>query len=1342
MKKRPVKKTAKKRSIATVKKTGGSNAGAASFPIVGIGASAGGLQASSLLLKNLPPNLGLAYVFVHHLSPGYDSQLTEILQRETAMPVLKVKDKMRIAPDHVYVIPPNTFMVITDGHLRLQPRPKGKVPKLSIDHFLLSLAAVSRQKAVGILLSGTSSDGTLGLKAIKQEGGITIVQDNTAIHPEMSEHAQLAGFADHVLPPDQIGKELEQLVKHLYSTLSDNGDPELNPADIKNILSVILNRYNVDFFSQYKRTTIYRRILRRMALNKVEHLDKYLKRLNRDQEEVSALYNDLLINVTSFFREPAFYKALEKNVFPQLVKGRKSTDTIRIWIPGCATGEEAYSTAISLSSFLQKKKLSIPVHIFSTDLDEKAIIKARQGGYPKSAVQHIPLAQLNKFFTPVNNHYQVIKPIREMCIFSVHNLLSDPPFSRIDLISCQNVLIYFEQGPQKKILQAFHYALKPAGFLLLGKSESIGNATELFKPLEKEARVYKRKNDNVAQRLDFSLRPDITPASFGKRQATPHSETDVEKESDRILLSRYVPASVLINKDMEILRFRGVTSAFLNPASGKASLNLLKMVREELIFELRGLLNQSMKTEIAVSKEDIYIDSTGQNVSIDIRPIKSAKAVYYLIVVREYYPKAATPVKGRDSKRAEAAKILKLEQALRDAREHIRTITDDFDTSREELQSANEEILSSNEELQSINEELETSKEEVQSANEELITINEELQIRIAELKRSHDYADAIGGTMRGPLIVLDFQMRIFTANKAFYQFFKMNRKETEGRFLFDLEDGGWDIPALREKLRDVMTKKVAFKDFEINHDFPLIGNRTMVVNAQKLTHTGAENDDTKIVIAFEDITRYRQAEKALLQTQEQLKLALEGGFVGTWQWNVHANEFTGSKEEAMLLGMGDKPFGVTGDKWIKHLHPEDRANVKRTLHRSVEENVPLDMEFRVVLPDGAVRWIMSKGNAYLDAGGHPEKVVGISIDITDRKKAIEVLQESERRFHHLIDNAPVMIWMSDSKMQTNFLNSTWLSFTGKPLEKQVGNGWYAGIHPDDSANFSKVYKDSFRLRKEFRIDFRLQRHDGEYRWMLAQCIPRYVDDSFTGYIGTAIDITERIDLEKQKDDFMGIASHELKTPVTSIKAYTQILKERFLKANDHDTAGMLGRLDNQIDKLTGLINTLLDVARLQSGQMDYDTEVFDVGDFVTEVAEELQRAFPHHTIALELEAAGKLSGDRARLAQVLSNLISNAVKYSPDADKVVVRTRHNDNGYVFTVEDFGIGINKEMQQHIFERFFRVSEAAGNRVSGLGLGLYVSAEIVRQHGGRIWLESEPGKGSRFSFFLPLQNTRS
>jgi two-component system CheB/CheR fusion protein len=829
------------------------------FPVVAIGASSGGINALSELLENLPNDLGLAYVIIQHLSPDHESILPEILGRKTDMRVHQVSNGMKIEANNVYVIPPNTFMSVIDSHLTLSERIKTTSGYHSVDFFLNALAPVYQTKAIAIILSGSGSDGTNGIELVKAYGGVTFAQDESASFSGMPKTASDSGFTDFVLPPKRIAEEVASMAKNPQGIFTMNELIEANESALKKIQILLHNKKGVDF-SYYKQTTIHRRIMRRMILNKFADLTEYGKYLRENEHEIDLLYKDMLINVTSFFRDPAVYEALSKKIFPAIFKNRVENDIVRIWTPACANGEEAYSLAVCLFDFLKNKSLTTPVQIFGTDLNEVAIDKARAGIYQKPALANVSPQDLERYFIKTDGHYQIVKSIRDVCVFATHNLLKDPPFSRMDLISCQNVLIYIETNPQKKILQAFHYSLKPSGYLLLGKSETIGNSTELFHQLDKEQKIYSKKDTPTGNHMfDFSLRPSY-PAipSAEKFNTEALADVDIEKETDRLLLSRYVPASVLVNKDLQILRFHGGTSNYLQPSSGRASLNLLKMIKDELVFELKGLINRARKETMPVRKEGVHLSQNGleREIGIEVVPVKShLKDHYYLILFRESSSQHVIIEKRLDNKTQDSKdeRISKLEQQLNEAREYMKTMSEEFEATREELQSANEEVLSSNEELQSINEELETSKEELQSTNEELITINEELLQRNNELKEVSDFTKAIVETINEPILVLSADMRVRLANKAFYTMFKTNSDRTEGHYFFEMQAGQWNIPELKKKLADIVQKNKTFENCEVTRVFPGVGEKTLLFNAMRMEHPDLKKN--RMLIVIQDMT-------------------------------------------------------------------------------------------------------------------------------------------------------------------------------------------------------------------------------------------------------------------------------------------------------------------------------------------------------------------------------------------------------------------------------------------------------------------------------------------------------
>lgn len=850
------------------------------FPIAGFGASAGGLEAFSSVLKHLDPNLGMAYVLVMHLSPTFKSSLAEILQSKTKMEVHTVKNGMEVKPNNVYVIPPNAFMSLVDGHLKLGPRALSTIGNFAVDYFLTALASSYKNKSIGIILSGTATDGTVGLKAIKAEGGITFAQDDTAKFPGMPKNAYDSGYADFQLSPEDIAKELAELAKHPYAVLASHKiatqhqNERIDTEALKKILSLVKVKTGVDFFLNYKQASLYRRIVRRTALNKCRSLEDYYAVLEANEKEVHELYNDFLINVTNFFRDPDFFATLDNEVFPSIVK-RKTADPIRIWVAGCATGEEAYSIAISLTEYLEKTKLNVTFQIFGSDLDARAIEKARIGIYPISTLQNVSQHRFKRFFKKLDGHYQIEKNIREACVFSHQNLLKDPPFSRMDLISCQNVMIYLETDPQQKLLQTFHYALKPEGYLFLGKSESLGGAIDLFESLDKKVRIFTRKAA-ASPPLEFTTQ---TPSPAFIRGAKPvflPAKSDIENDVSKILLTRFVQPSLVLNSNLNIIHFFGVISPYLNPIAGKASLSVLKMIRGDMLIDLRALLHQARKTEKTVSKEGIksYDKQLEHEVTIEVIPRRYENELFYLVVFKE--DSFRTPQKidkrKKNQKHADRTKltIIQLEDELMQARELVRTTNEEYETTFEELQSYNEETQSSNEELQSLNEELETSKEELQSANEELTTINDELQKRNVELRESQNYAKAIVDTVNNPFLILTSNLQVKSANRSFYETFKLTPDKTEGNFIYELGGHTWDIPVFRKNLNELLEKKTTFLEFQLKHYFPGVGELVFIVNAYRLSNEdGKEN---LILLAFINISDVLKANHDLKQLNEHLE--------------------------------------------------------------------------------------------------------------------------------------------------------------------------------------------------------------------------------------------------------------------------------------------------------------------------------------------------------------------------------------------------------------------------------------------------------------------------------------
>ncbi|HEY8151625.1 MAG TPA: chemotaxis protein CheB [Vicinamibacteria bacterium] len=965
------------------------------FPIVGIGASAGGLEALRRVLGELATDTGLAYVVVQHLDPRHDSILAELLSEATPMDVSEVKGDVQVEANRIYVIPPSQDIVFVEGMLKLVPRGKSGGAHMPIDSFLQSLAEAQGSQSIGVILSGMGSDGTLGLEAIKAEGGITLAQEpRSAKNEDMPRSAIAAGCVDFVLPPEAIARELVRLGRHPYVAASEAHAP-LSPEGhasegLARILALLLRATGADF-SAYKTTTLERRIARRMAVRRISRLEEYAQHLEGDHEETQALYQDCLISVTSFFRDAEVFQALTDKVLPAFFADRPADAPVRVWVPGCASGEEAYSIAIGLLEAAGRQPSNPTFQVFGTDLSETALKKARAGLYLENAAQHVSPERLRRFFTKVEGRYQISKAIREMCVFARHDLTRDPPFSRMDLISCRNVLIYLEPRLQERVFATLHYALSPSGFLVLGPAESAGETSPLFSALDEKHRIYTRKTTTGATHLHFVPRTtQERPATETLLTPRAAAHSDVPREADRLLLVRYGPPSVVVDESLNILEFRGDTDPFLEHAHGQATLSLPQMVRKGLLVALRQAIDEARHRAMPSRKEGVQLRYRDRvyTVTIEVIPIKGhAAAERCLLVLFETEPissraerRTAVVPPAAPSAHGVDDEVARLEHKLEETTEYLHTVVREHQAALEQLQTTNEEALSSNEELQSVNEELQTAKEEIQSANEELATLNQELQDRnlklgqtnddllnllgsvnipvvmvgqdlrvrrftpaaeslfslgstdvgrplfdvpnrlqapelaqeirnvlesmtvsvrevldrdgrvyamkiwpyltragqidgavivlvdVDDLKRGAeaiqhalDRANAIVATVREPLLILDGELRVEKANRAYYDAFRVGPQETQGARLGALGNGQWDGASLRAALEKVLATESPLEGFEVDHDFPGLGPRTMSINARCLYRDGGH---VALLMAIEDRTDSKLEEK------------------------------------------------------------------------------------------------------------------------------------------------------------------------------------------------------------------------------------------------------------------------------------------------------------------------------------------------------------------------------------------------------------------------------------------------------------------------------------------------
>lgn len=1100
------------------------------FPVVGIGGSAGGLDAFKRLLQALPDDTDMAFVIVQHLDPKHTSQLPDILAKDTTMPVRNVEDNMAVRPNEVYVIPPNTTMVLQDGVLRLEKREPGL--HLPIDAFFRSLAQVQGSRAIGVILSGNASDGSLGVRAIKEESGLTFAQDEaSAQHPAMPRNAIATGAIDYVLPPADIARELVHLSQHPFvrppatDQLRAESLPEGN-GELARIFKILHKQTKVDF-SHYKFNTIRRRVGRRMLVKRAGTLRDYVQVLDKEPGEARELYRDLLISVTNFFRDPPVFDALTK-LLRGMLKQRRSGEPFRVWVPGCATGEELYSLAICIKQLLEELDLGNPMQLFGTDISDVALDRARAGIYPELIGQDVSAERLRRFFVRIEPGYQVSKGIRESCVFARQDVTNDPPFAHMDLISCRNLLIYLDTVLQRKVLPIFHYSLNETGLLVLGTAETINAASDLFTVVDKQNRIYSRKAAPV--RLTLNL----TANRSGEREPeivkvrTTASGLELQKKADLVLQSKYSPPAVVIDSDMEILHFRGRTGYYLEPVPGQASFNLLRMAREGLAPYLRSLVESAVSRNVSVRESPIAIDLQGdrREVAIEVTPIPGADPSehYFVVAFLESLsqappsrPAPSAPADASDYTMSLEARNQDLERQILELREQLRNAHEDHEAHSEELRASNEEVRSANEELQSTNEELSTTKEELQSANEELTTLNEELQTRNTELNTSNsdfgnllsavdvpflmvdndlrlrrfsgaseavlgvraldvghpvthlagridlkdlqpvmrsvietlrveqletqdngghwysvsirpyrtvdnridgavviffdidilkktlrateearDFAESLIETVREPLVVLDADLRVQRATSAFYETFQVSRTETEGRLLYDLGNGQWNTPRLRELIGAALFQNESFQDFEIEHVFPHIGRRRMRLNAKRISAEGERQ--RRVLLAIEDITERR--EQAEIRYQRLFETAKDGMIV----CDAERERVTDVNPFVLEL------TGYPREEWVGRSVSELEAfrtapEVAKIIGEASSQEIVRHDGVVLLASDGRRIYADVVANRYVVGN---RQVVQVNIrDVTARHTASEALRESEERFRLLVESVP-----------------------------------------------------------------------------------------------------------------------------------------------------------------------------------------------------------------------------------------------------------------------------------------------------------------------------------------------
>lgn len=974
------------------------------FPVVGIGASAGGLAAFETFFSNMPADTdpGMAFVLVQHLAPDHKSILSDLIRRYTRMKVFEVKDGMKVEPNCAYIIPPGHDMAFLGGVLQLLKPTAPRGQRLPIDFFFRSLAQDQRERAIGIVLSGTGSDGTLGVRAIKGEGGMIMAQDPSSTEYDgMPWSAIATGLVDYELPPEAMPAQLIAYVSRIFGKLGM--PPAVGEARAESALKkifVLLRSQTGHDFSGYKPSTIHRRIERRMAVHQIETMDGYVSFVQTTPAEVDALFRDMLIGVTNFFRDPEAFRALEEKVIPKLFAGRPADSLIRVWSSGCATGEEAYSLAILMAEHQEALKRSFRVQVFATDIDSAAIAQARTGLYPASIAADISPERLARFFSaePDGGTYRVHKSIRDMLVFSEQDVIKDPPFSKLDLICCRNLLIYMGTELQKKLIPLFHYALNPGGFLFLGTSETVSEFAELFTAIDRKLKLYQRREDiRGAQRAALgrfltAMAADV-PVQAARVRPAGVGKLPLRELTEQALLQEVVPAAALVSANGDILYLHGRTGLYLEPAPGEAGVNnILKMAREGLRGDLARALHKVAADRKTVRCPNVQVKTNGHftTCSITVRPVATApregsEAPLFLVVLEHIQasesllPSAAIPLPAGPVSDVDA-RITALQEELRSKEEHLQTTNEELETTNEELKSSNEEMQSVNEELQSTNEELETSKEELQSVNEELATVNAELQTKVADLTRvNNDMNNLLAGTGIATVFV-DHALRILRFTPAATRIINLIQSDI-GRPVNHLASNLADYSRLSEDAQAVLDTLVP-KEVEVQTK----GGAWYAMRI--MPYRTLDNVIEGAVITFVDINALKTAQEALRGSEALYRAMVLATADAVYRMNPDWSEMRQLRGRDFLPDT-DSPSRT----WLqKYIHPDDQPQMLAVINEAIRTKGIFKLEHRVLRVDGTVGWTSSRAVPLLDENGEIVEWVGTASDITEHKLAEEEL--------------------------------------------------------------------------------------------------------------------------------------------------------------------------------------------------------------------------------------------------------------------------------------------------------------------------------------------------------------
>jgi two-component system CheB/CheR fusion protein len=1314
--------------------------------VVAIGASAGGLEALTRLLSHVGRGLPAAIVVVQHLSASHRSLLTQLLGRETPMQVEEAAPDTEPVAGVVYVAPAKHDLRLADGRFHLTAVDPGAVPHPSVNVFMHSIAQAFGERAVGIILSGTGSDGASGMRAIKAAGGFTFAQDlSTARHPGMPQAAADTGVVDWVLTPEQIAQRLDAVIG------SGENPPELTARPphrdaMARLLAAVRQQTHIDF-SGYRDTTLRRRLARRIAATHCDSFEEYVARATTEPAELDRFAKDVLISVTSFFRDPVAFDALRR-ILVEMVARKAHGDELRIWVPGCATGEEAYSIAMLLADAAGATARGLRVQIFATDLDVDALALARRGMYSRAALPARVEKMLGERLVERGENVEVAKAIREMVVFARQDVVQDPPFLRLDLVSCRNLLIYFQPDLQKRVLDTFAYALNPGGHLLLGKSESLGAGNDRFEPVDRAVRLF-RRTGRPSSRLD--RRAGVFDGGVLAPSRESSASDALGRQFAEAALERYTPPGLLVNRDGDILYTFAKAGHFLTVPEGRVRLTLANALLPELRAEAQVLLHRAIKRR-ETCRGHPRSGKVGP-VRLAIHPAGTDENTYLVAfepVAPAIRPAART---GAD----ENPDVKAMEDELISTREHLQTVVEELESSNEEMQALNEELQSANEEMQSTNEELETSNEELQSANEELSTVNDELQAKATALADAKDDLETALASLPDPLLVVDANLFVARYNESAARLFRL--PPHPGAVVFRVGElaGPVDSAELAVEVARVMQTGAPYETtLELETGTFIL--RIAASRPEVLPARGA-------VVSFTDTSVLTQAQKALQESERRLEAIMRSSLAAVSVRDVAGRiEYVNPCFEALYeVTIGD----VTGRTDVE-VFPGELGIAAADAHAMMlASRRPVEIEEDLALPAGSRR-LLTLRFPLIDAEGRIFAVCTKSVDVTARHAAEQAVRAGRNVLQSILNSLEAHIAVVDRDGVIQTVNQSWRRFAASNGAREeaayfVGDNYLEVCRRSGAAGDSAATQVANGLesvlsggRQTFRLEYPCHGPDEE-RWFLVEISA--LDANGGGAVIAHSPVTARKlaeseaarlreELEQRMamrlreldsynlelESFAYSVSHDLKTPLRAISGFGALLLDECGDQIDKRGRQYLHRISESTRRMSKLIDDLLQLSRFARAELHL--ERVDLTAMAREVAEELRSLAPARIVEILIADGLEAQSDPRLMRVVLDNLVGNAWKYSGRRARArieVGRTLHNDTP-AFFVRDNGEGFDMAFYDKLFLPFQRLHDPED--FPGNGIGLANVQRIIQRHGGRVWADSTVGYGSTFYFTLP------